>query len=104
MGGAADASFQRTSLHVRILASIVCVIAACVPAWWMLTKIERLPLPAEAVRALEARGACPIRTAWAVVVPTNECESVRQELQRHSLCVDWRVEGTHCVAGAASAT
>ena len=65
---------------------------------------ERLPLPAEAVRALEARGACPIRTAWAVVVPTNECESVRQELQRHSLCVDWRVEGTHCVAGAASAT
>lgn len=104
MGGAADASFQRTSLHVRILASIVCVIVACVPAWWMLTKIERLPLPAEEVRALETRGACPIRTAWAVVVPTNECESVRQELQRHTMCVDWRVEGTHCVAGAASAT
>ena len=55
-------------------------------------------------RAREARGAGPSRTARAGGVPTNECESVRQELQRHSLCVDWRVEGTHGVAGAASAT
>lgn len=104
MGGAVDAPFQRGSLHVRILASIVCVIAACVPVWWMLTAIERLPLPAEEVRALETRGACPIRTAWAVVVPTDECENVLQELQRHSMCVDWRVEGPRCVAGAPSAT
>lgn len=95
-------SFQSTGVHVRIIASILCVIAAALPAWWVLTTIVRLPLPGADVAVFEARGACPIRTAWSIELEqtpyTDACDNTLEDLVQladmHELCVDWHVGAT----------
>lgn len=116
------APFQSSRVHTRVLVSLLIAIALAVPVWWATTRIVRLPLPTAAVRAWQARGACPVRAAWHVVLQVETdaaalpaaCDATVERLVPLSrgndawgddLCVDWSVVAEHrgrelCAAGA----
>ncbi|KAL4400322.1 GPI-anchor transamidase complex protein [Malassezia pachydermatis] len=99
-------SFQRSSLHISIIAALVAVTLAALPVWWSATTIVRRPLPVDAVRAWHAQGACPLRTAWTIHmdgehIDASTCTAVYERLLHRQgaaptddLCIDWAVVGS----------
>ncbi|WFD32497.1 hypothetical protein MSPP1_003545 [Malassezia sp. CBS 17886] len=109
------AAFQGARVRLLVLASFVALAAACAPAWWLLTRIVRLPLPVADVAAWEDRGLCPVRALFPVRVNVGAavdvddtralCDLMHTRLTEASrgapaadgsfpddLCMDWAVD------------
>lgn len=68
---AAPLLFQSLGTRTAILACFWVALLASIPWWLRLTTIQRLPLPAQQVRALQQFGSCPVTLQSSLVISVD---------------------------------